>query len=204
MTEIQTPKNRTCLKIKLWVCIWKTSFVLEFKTMSKIQTVWKSNSYWVSEIHTSLDFRHSLYCTFSFFKVWLIGPIFTPAHILYSTYRHTFSQTFKEILIFWMFLHGDVDHGHLWREESHVPQSPVSWIVTWICTHLFLRFHDFLLSHVRWVTEVGPTERCGRLLNVLTLIPASSGLRDGLTWDWYRMFLEKGWVCVELIVELGS
>ena len=30
---------------------------------------------------------------------------------------------------------------------------------------------------------VRPTERCGRQHNVLTRIPASNGLRDGLTWD---------------------
>ena len=30
-----------------------------------------------------------------------------------------------------------------------------------------------------WVPVVGPTERCGRLNNVLVWIPASNGLRDG-------------------------
>ena len=31
---------------------------------------------------------------------------------------------------------------------------------------------------------VGLTERCGRLHDVLTVIPASNGLRDVLTWDY--------------------
>ena len=30
---------------------------------------------------------------------------------------------------------------------------------------------------------VGPTELCGHLHDVLSQIPASNGLRDGLTWD---------------------
>ena len=33
---------------------------LDFRRCLKSETVWKLNSYWVSEIHTSSDFRHSL------------------------------------------------------------------------------------------------------------------------------------------------
>ena len=59
----------------------------------------------------------------------------------------------------------------------------------------------FLPSSGRLVPVVGPIERWGRLHNVLTLIPASSGLWDGLTWDWYQTLsgeVELG--CIELVV----
>ena len=48
-------------------------------------------------------------------------------HMLCIVHTDTFfSQTFKHIFIFLMFLHGEVDHGHLWREESKLICSPIS------------------------------------------------------------------------------
>ena len=51
-----------------------------------------------------------------------------------------------------------------------------------------------------FLPPVGPTERCGCLHDVLTLIPASSGLWNGFTWNEYRM-LSGG---VEWGVELAE
>ena len=52
---------------------------------------------------------------------------------------------------------------------------------------------------------VGPTEQCGRLHNVLTLKPASSGLWDGFylglipNIEWGRFSGEVELGCVELV-----
>ena len=44
-----------------WKCVWKPNFEFRFQTMPEIQVVWKLNSYWVSELFTSSNFRHLLH-----------------------------------------------------------------------------------------------------------------------------------------------
>ena len=67
-----------CLKTKLWPlisdiqqkCLKSEPVSLDFrhilKKLSENQTVWKLNSFRVFEIHTSSDFRHSLY-----YEIWV-------------------------------------------------------------------------------------------------------------------------------------
>ena len=85
----------------------------------------------------------------------------TTNHVLYNTYRHIFSQTFKQIFIFGFVLISTWTMD-IFEERCislYDPQSPFSRILRGTCTNRnergypLLCFCDYLLSHIFAVSQ---------------------------------------------------